>query len=202
MPNSPKKLRIGITGGVGSGKTLAAKYFESLGYTVINADKTAKELYKKNLKLKKKLVKEFGKVILDDSGNIDIKGMRKLILSGKNIIKRVNRIVHPFVFKEMDKIFKAAKGKIVFTEAAIMFETGSAKKMDYVILIYSNKQNRINRITKRDGVSAADVKRIMNLQLDEREKVKLADFVVKNNSTPAELKRNILSLNKILRKLV
>jgi len=202
MPNSPKKLRIGITGGVGSGKTLAAKYFESLGYTVINADKTAKELYKKNLKLKKKLVKEFGKVILDDSGSIDLKGMRKLILSGKNIIKRVNRIVHPFVFKEMDKAFNSAKGKIVFTEAAIMFETGSAKKMDYVILVYANKQNRINRITKRDGVSTSDVKKIMDIQMDERKKLKLADFTVKNNSTPADLKKNIHSLEKILRKLI
>lgn len=202
MPSRLKKLKIGITGGVGSGKTLAAKYFESLGYTVINADKTAKELYKKNLKLKKKLVKEFGKGILDDSGSIDLKGMRRLILSGKNIIKRVNRIVHPFVFREMEKAFNSARGKIVFIEAAIMFETGSAKKMDYVILIYANKQNRINRITKRDEVSTSDVKKIMDIQMDERKKLKLADFTVKNNSTPADLKKNIHSLEKILRKLI
>lgn len=202
MPSRLKKLRIGITGGVGSGKTLAAKYFESLGYKVIYADKVAKELYRNNGKLKAMLVKEFGKGILDEDGNISRVNSRRIMFSDSKSIKRVNRIVHPFVFKEMDRIFNAANGKIVFTEAAIMFETGSAKKMDYVILIYANKQNRINRIRKRDGVSAADVKRIMNLQLDEREKIKLADFVVKNNSTPAELKKNILSLNKILRKLV
>jgi dephospho-CoA kinase len=202
MPSRLKKLKIGITGGVGSGKTLAAKYFESLGYKVIYADKVAKELYKKNPQLKKKLVKEFGKEILDDSGNIDLNGLRRLVLSGKNTIKRVNKIVHPFVFREIEKAFHSAKGNIVFIEAAIMFETGSSKKMDYVILIYANKQNRIKRITKRDGVSTSDVKKIMDIQMDERKKLKLADFTVNNNYTPADLKKNIHSLEKILRKLI
>lgn len=202
MPNSPKKLRIGITGGVGSGKTLASKYFESLGYKVIYADKVAKELYIKDKKLRAKLIKEFGNGILDESGNISRENSRRIMFSDKKSIKRVNSIVHPFVFKEMDRIFRSAKSKIVFTEAAIMFETGSAKKMDYVILIYANKRNRIKRIVERDKISEADVKKIMALQMDERKKLKLADFVVKNNAAPADLKRNITSLEKILRKLV
>lgn len=202
MPSSLKKLRIGITGGVGSGKTLAAKYFEALGYEVIYADKIAKGLYLKNDQLKTKLIKEFGYGILDKDGNISRVNARRIMFSDKKSIKRVNEIVHPFVFNEMDRIFKAAKGKIVFTEAAIMFETGSAKKMDYVILIYSNKRNRIKRIVERDKISVADVKKIMALQMDERKKLKLADFVIKNNASPADLKRNIISLEKILRKLI
>jgi dephospho-CoA kinase len=117
------KLLIGITGGIGSGKTLASRYFENSGYKVIYADEAAKKLYRSNKALKQKLVKEFGKGILDDKGNISGLAARRIILSGKKNIKRVNRIVHPFVVKEINRIIKSIKDRIVFVEAAIMFDS-------------------------------------------------------------------------------
>ncbi|MFI5211944.1 MAG: dephospho-CoA kinase, partial [Ignavibacteria bacterium] len=99
-----KKLVIGITGGVGSGKSVACKYFEKLGYRVIYADVVAKELYKTNKNLRALLVKEFGKGILDSSGRISYINARKIIFSKKSNIKRVNSIVHPFVIDEIDRI--------------------------------------------------------------------------------------------------
>ncbi len=195
------RLKIGITGGIGSGKSLACKYFEKLGYKVIYADRVAKELYSTNNQLIKRLVAEFGKGILDENGKLSRQNARRIIFSNNNNIKRVNSIVHPFVFREMDKMVSRIKDKVVLFEAAIMFESGSYKRMDYVVLIYANKETRIKRIIKRDGVKRHDVLKLMKLQLDEREKVKRADFVIKNNFTALELKKNVKAFNKILKTL-
>ena len=195
------KLKIGITGGIGSGKSLACKYFEKLGYKVIYADRVAKELYSTNKQLIKRLVAEFGKGILDENGKLSRPDARRIIFSEKRNIKRVNSIVHPFVFREMDKMVSRIKDKVVLFEAAIMFESGSYKRMDYVVLIYANKETRIKRIIQRDGVKRRDVLKLMKLQLDEREKAKRADFVIKNNTTALELEKNVKAFNKILKTL-
>ncbi|HMQ79562.1 MAG TPA: dephospho-CoA kinase [Ignavibacteria bacterium] len=195
------KLKIGITGGIGSGKSLACKYFEELGYKVIYADRVAKELYSTNRLLIKKLVAEFGKGILDENGNLSRTNARRIIFSDKRNIKRVNSIVHPFVFREMDKMVSKLKDKVVLFEAAIMFESGSYKRMDYVVLIYANKETRIKRIIKRDGVKRRDVLKLMKLQLDEREKAKRADFAIKNNSSALALEKNVKAFSKILKTL-
>jgi dephospho-CoA kinase len=194
-------LKIGITGGIGSGKSLACKYMEELGYKVIYADRIAKELYSTNKALLKKLAGEFGSGILNEDGSLNRPNARKIIFSSKKNIKRVNSIVHPFVFKEMDKRVSKIEDRIILFEAAIMFESGSYKRMNHVVLIYANKETRIKRIIARDGIKRADVLRLMTLQLDEREKLKRADFVIKNNSTPKELKKNMIAFSKILKKL-
>ena len=200
MPQK-SRLKIGITGGIGSGKSLACRYLEELGYKVIYADKIAKELYRTNKALLKKLAAEFGNNILNEDGSLNRLNARKIIFSNKRNIQRVNSIVHPFVFREMDRIVAGLKVRIIFFEAAIMFESGSYKRMNYVVLIYANKETRIKRIIKRDGVKRRDVLKLMKLQLDEREKLKRADFVIKNNSTPLELKKKITALNRILKLL-
>lgn len=193
-----KKLKIGITGGVGSGKSLAARYFEKLGYPVIYADKVAKQLYASNKKLLAKLVNAFGSGILDNNRNLSRENARRIIFSSRKNIKRVNSIVHPFVFREMDKIYAKLKSRIVFFEAAIMFESGSYKRMNYVLLIYTNKELRIKRLIQRDKIKRADVLKIMKLQIPEKEKLKRADFIIKNNSSPAELKKKITALSKLI----
>lgn len=200
MPQK-SRLKIGITGGIGSGKSLACRYLEELGCKVIYADKIAKELYASNKALLKKLAGEFGKSILNIDGTLNRINARKVIFSNKKNIKRVNSIVHPFVFREMDRIVAAIKDRIIFFEAAIMFESGSYKRMNYVVLIYADKKTRIKRIINRDGVKRRDVLKLMKLQLDEREKLKRADFVIKNNSTAAELKKKIKAFNRLIKLL-
>lgn len=200
MPQT-SRLKIGITGGIGSGKSLACRYLEELGYKVIYADKIAKELYASNKALLKKLAAEFGKSILSSDGTLNRINARKAIFSNKKNIKRVNSIVHPFVFREMDRIVAGIKDRIIFFEAAIMFESGSYKRMNYVVLIYADKETRIKRIINRDGVKRRDVLKLMKLQLDEREKLKRADFVIKNNSTAAELKKKIKAFNRLIKLL-
>jgi dephospho-CoA kinase len=193
-----KPLRIGITGGIGSGKTLACSYFEKEGYKVIYADDIAKRLYKNNTDLKKNLVRAFGKGILDESGNISRANARKIIFSTKKNIQRVNSIVHPFVIKEIDRIISALKDKVVLIETAIMFESGYYNRNDYNVLIYANKSIRAKRVRQRDNVSLASVKKLMTLQMDENEKVMLADFIIKNNGSVKELRQNVKLFCKIL----
>jgi len=177
------RILIGITGGIGSGKSLASSFFESEGYTVIYADDIAKVLYRTNKRLKGRLVKEFGRAILDSNGNISGLAARKIILSGKRNVQRVNKIVHPFVRKEIIKKLLHIKDKVVFIEAAIMFESGYYKYMDFTVLIYAAKKLRIKRVNKRDKIPMREVNRLIRLQMDEREKLKLADFIIKNNGS-------------------
>ena len=193
-----KKILVGISGGIGSGKSIASKYFVSHGYKVIYADKVAKDLYRTNKQLKNRLVKEFGKGILDENGNIAGAEARKIILSGKRNIKRVNQIVHPFVRKEINKIISRIQDKIIFIEAAIMFDTGYYKKMDYTLLIYAPKQLRVKRVQQRDKFSKRKIGGLMNLQMDERKKRQLADFVVRNDGTKQMLYKGLNNFLDIL----
>lgn len=193
-----RKLLIGISGGIGSGKTIASKYFESEGYRVIYADKVAKDLYRTNKQLKNRIVNEFGRGVLDENGNIAGTGARKIILSNKKNIKRVNSIVHPFVRKEIKKIISKKKDDLVFVEAAIMFDTGYYKHMDYTLLIYTPKVLRINRVNKRDELPKKKIVELMSLQMDEREKLKLADFVVRNDGTKQILYKGLKNFMDLL----
>jgi dephospho-CoA kinase len=188
-----KKLLVGISGGIGSGKTLASSFLEASGYKVIYADKVAKELYRTNKQLKAQIVREFGKGVLDAGGNIAGAGARKIILSNKRNIKRVNSIVHPFVRKEISRKISLLNDKIIFVEAAIMFDTGYYKMMDLTLLIYAPKKLRVKRVMQRDNITRKNVMKFMELQMDEREKLKLADFVVRNDGTKQKLFKGLLN---------
>lgn len=193
-----KPVRIGITGGIGSGKSLACKYFEKLGYNVIYADYIAKELYTSNKRLLQNLVKAFGKGILDEKGNLSRINSRKIIFKSKKNIKRVNKLVHPFVIKEIDRQISRLKSRVVLIETAIMFESGYYSRNNYNVLIYANKELRIKRVRLRDKVSKISVEKLMKLQMPEQEKMLMADFIIKNNGTPGELYKNIQQFSKIL----
>jgi len=195
------KLLVGITGGIGSGKTLASKYFGSLGYTVIYADAAAKQLYRSNKVLKQKLVREFGREILDSKGNVSGLAARRIILSDRKNIKRVNKIVHPFVVKEINRRISKIKDRIIFVEAAIMFDSGYYRIMDYTLLIYTPKLIRVKRVKDRDKVPANEIKRLMSLQMDERKKIKLADFVIRNDGTREKFNKSLNLFLGIIKKL-
>jgi len=193
-----KKLLIGVTGGIGSGKSLACKYFRHLGCVVFYADDIAKELYIKNSKLRKALVKKFGKKITDGKGNLDFFEFRKVVFSSTANQERVNKIVHPFVISEILKRAEYSKNRLIVIEAALIFESGFNKYLDYTILIFSTVGKRIQRIRKRNRLSVHDIKSIMKLQMPEKEKMKKADFVLKNNSLPSHLRKKVKFIYSLL----
>lgn len=182
-----KRLFIGVTGGIGSGKSLVCEYFKKLGCKILHADKIAKDIYKTNSELKRKLKKEFGYVIFNKRNEIDLNALRQVIFSDKKTQHRINEIVHPYVIRETTKEANHSKEKIVIKEAALIFESGSDAHLDFTILVYADKKTRMQRVMNRDGVTAKLVLNIMKLQMPENEKMKRADFIIKTNSTKEDL---------------
>lgn len=193
-----KKIFVGITGGIGSGKSLVCKYLEGLGCKVLYADDIAKKLYSACPGLKKILIAEFGRDILSSDGKINPVFLSEKIFYSKSKVKRVNEIVHPFVIKEKLRLFRKIKTGIVITEAALIFESGFDRYLDYIIEVYSSQKTRIKRIKSRNNFSANKIKRIIDSQMSEQEKLKRADFVIYNNSTKTELKKRTVFLHKLL----
>ena len=195
-----KKLLIGVTGGVGAGKSLACKYFAGLGCEVFYADSIAKQLYITNKSLKSSLVSEFGSNILENK-SVSLARLRVLVFNNSKNQKRVNRIVHPFVFKEFAKFVKESTSKILIHEAALIFESGFNKKLDYIINISANKRLRIQRVRKRSSLPLSVIMKIMSMQLTEKERNEKSDFIIKNNGTPLQLKKQVKLMTGILKSL-
>lgn len=195
------KVLIGITGGIGSGKSEVCTQLENRGFKVFFADLIAKELYAKDKKLASALVKRFGKDILNFKGKISLAKLKQLIFLNRKNYMDVNKIVHPIVIKHMEKLIKRCKEKIIIVESAILFESSYNEYLDYVVVVYANKKNRIKRVMLRDGAKKADIEKIIKYQIDEREKIEKADFVIINNKSIDGLNENIDFFSNIIKNL-
>ena len=184
------KLLIGVTGGIGSGKSEVCYHLESKGYTVLFADLIAKELYSKDKKLAATLVKRFGKEILNFKGKINLSKLKEVIFKNKKNYNDINKIVHPVVIEYIEKQIKKCKDRVILIETAILFESGFDTYLDYVVVVYSNKKNRMKRIMMRDGAVRKDVEKVMQYQIDERQKLEKADFIINNNKSIEILNEN------------
>ena len=164
------------------------------------ADSIAKQLYKKNKALKKKLIETFGTGLLDNRKMISPLKLRRLVFVSKPNQRRVGRIVHPFVISEINKRIKQNSNDYIVIEAALIFESRFDKYLDYTLLIHSNIKTRIRRIVKRDNKPVSEVRKIIKLQMPEKEKITRADFVITNNGTLNELKKNVRLVFEVIKK--
>ncbi len=184
-----RKLLIGVTGGIGSGKSLVCGHLKELGGEIFWADKIARDLYVSNKRLSSELIKEFGSKILDEDKKISFPKFREVVFSSDKNQKRVNSIVHPFVIKEILSRAGSSKSKLIFIEAALIFESGFDKYLDYTIEVFASKARRAEWVKRRSKLSKVIINAIMKLQMPEKEKLEKADFVLKNNSTKQDLKK-------------
>ncbi|MDQ7816978.1 MAG: dephospho-CoA kinase [Melioribacteraceae bacterium] len=186
-----KITRIGITGGIGSGKSLVSGLIEENGFKVLRSDIIAKELITKDENLKKKVIKTFGTNAVI-SGRLNTKFLAEKIFSSKKNVEKINAIVHPPTIKRIEELIniEASKSKIIFVESALIYEAKIQKMFDYIILVYSDPKLRIERVVKRDKVEEADVLKRMKFQSEDEKKKGKADFVIENNSTLENLKNN------------
>lgn len=195
------KLVIGITGGIGSGKSEVCHILAGEGFKVYHADIIAKDLYTKNKKLADAIVKEFGKDLVNYKGKISLAKLKEVLFKNKTNFKKINKIVHPIVIDHIKKQISKSKDKVVIIESAVIFESGFDKDMNYVVMIYSNKKNRTKRIIERDGAKKKEIENIMGFQMDEQEKLDRADFVIVNNKGLEELIEASKALGKLIRAL-
>ncbi|GAB4497814.1 MAG: dephospho-CoA kinase [Saprospiraceae bacterium] len=177
-------LRVGITGGIGSGKTTVCQIFESLGIPVYYADDWAKWLISNDEALKKGIVEIFGNKAYTEAGAYNRPFVAKIVFENKAKLAALNALVHPAVERHSrDWHDKQAAIGVPYTlkEAALMIESGSHQFLDFLIVVTAPEDLRVQRVMQRDGVSAEQVRARMANQMPETEKVKLADFVVVND---------------------
>ncbi len=173
-------LKIGLTGGIGSGKSTVAKIFQTLGVPVYDADTVAKKLMNESPILHKKLTEVFGEETYTN-GVLNKTYLSSKVFGNEEELKKLNKIVHPIVIQAGEDWMNAQTTAYAIKEAAIFFESGSAGGLDYMIGVYAPKALRIQRSMQRDGSSREQVLTRMEQQLDEELKMKLCDFVIIND---------------------
>ena len=187
--------RIGITGGIGAGKSLVAEIIKAMGYPVYNSDERAKELTESNPKIKEGLIHLFGEEIYQN-GTLNKFALAQAIFSDESLREKVNALIHPIVREDFNLWALAQNNSLVFNESAILFETGSFKNFDAIILVYAPKELRIKRIMKRDNCSENEVLKRMNSQFSDEEKYQLTEFRVLNDEqTPLLVQVEKIILN-------
>lgn len=173
-------LKIGITGGIGCGKTTASKVFELLGVPVYYADAASKRLYQTDETLKQQMKHHFGEDIYNGS-ELNRAKLAALVFEKKEKLDLLNSLVHPPTIKDANDWLAAQSAPYVLKEAALLFESGSVASLDYVIGVFAPKHLRIKRVMDRDGLSHDEVLSRMDRQIDEEIKMKLCDFILLNN---------------------
>ena len=188
---------VGLTGGIGSGKTTVANYFSELGIPVYVADIEAKALMKRSKVIKRKLIQLFGPNAYTTTG-LNKTFIASNIFNDAFLLEKMNSIVHPKVAAHFKKWHKKQEAPYVIKEAAIFFENGSYKLLDLIITVVAPESTRIKRVIKRDQYSEEKIRAIINNQWSDEEKVKLSDFVIEN----IELETTRKQVNKIHKQIL
>lgn len=183
---------IGLTGGIGSGKSLFLNIFQKMGAHVIDSDSLAGELIKKGEPGYSQLLALFGEEIVDGDGELDRKKVAEVIFKKSALRKKLEKILHPLIIKRRRMILaklrkELPEDSIVISEASLIFEAHTEKEFDRVILVVAGKDERIKRLLKK-GLLPGETEDRMNAQWEDEKKIPLADFVIDNNGAKKEAK--------------
>jgi dephospho-CoA kinase len=195
---------IGLTGGIGSGKSLASAIFIDLGVTIIDLDKIAKNICQKDSIGYEEIVKEFGPSYLDKSMNIDRKKLQSDVFSKQQCKEKLEEILHPLIYKEfLSCVKETTNTPYIVVVVPLLFETTKYQKIiNESLLIDCSEDLQIKRIIKRDGITNELAKKIMGAQMTRNKKIIRADSVIENGGNKKILRTNILYYHKnILKKL-
>lgn len=203
--NKNEIFTVGLTGGIGSGKSTVAKVFEALGVPVFNADKAVHAIYAENSKIRKAVIDKFGVevAVCDSDGkdvDIDRPALGKLAFREEGGIEFLNNLVHPAVGKSFQNWIKNLPSTVsyVIHEAAILFESGASKSCDAVITVSAKETQRIARVKHRDGYDIAVIEGKIKAQITDLEREALSDFILRNNDSDMLLPQ-IEKLNLVLK---
>ncbi|MFT4854962.1 MAG: dephospho-CoA kinase [Algoriphagus sp.] len=174
-------IKVGVTGGIGSGKSTVSKIFSILGIPIYSADDRAKWLMIEDSVLKEKIISAFGIESYSESGQLNRTFLAKTVFSDPKKVKQINGLVHPAVKDDFNSWVNTQSSPYVLKEAALIFETGGQNLLDYVINVSAPLRIRVSRVMMRDpDRSEAQINQIIDQQLPDEEKNELSDFVIKN----------------------
>lgn len=191
-------IKIGITGGIGSGKSTVCKVFSVLGVPVFEADKVARQLMNSDPKVSEHLIRTFGEPVYLPDHTINRQYLAGIVFSNPSLLAELNSIVHPAVQKAFSGWVERQDAPYIIHEAAILFETGFYKLMDKTITVATDENQRIQRVIKRDRISVKQVKERIRNQWNDEQRIKLADFVIRNNDADLIIPQ-ILDIDKKIR---
>lgn len=186
---------IGVTGSLGTGKTFVSSIFGSLGAKVLDADRLAHESLKKGTPSYKKIVREFGGGILDGSRNIDRKKLAACVFGDRSKVKKLNGIIHPDVIRKIkENIRKAGKAQAVVIDAPLLIEANLAGMVDKLIVVKASKKNQYCRCAESLGIGKEECERRLKNQMPLAKKVKLADYVIRNDGPKSQTRRQVMQI--------
>ncbi|MFC2116006.1 dephospho-CoA kinase [Bacteroidota bacterium] len=189
--------KVGVTGGIGSGKSIVCSIFRNLDIPVYEADNEARRIMTEDADIREGLIDNFGKNIFQDN-TLDREYLGDRIFSDSEARLLVNKLVHPKVREDFNRWSLEQEGPYVIEEAALLFESGAWKEMNFNILVIAREELRISRIMKRDGMERGDVLTRLASQIDPEEAVKLADMMIHNNETEFVISQ-VLEADRIIR---
>ncbi len=192
-------LKVGVTGGIGSGKSTVSRFFSALGVPVYDSDQRAKSLMQHNDSIKSKIKIEFG----DNTyykNELNRSYLAEIVFKNESKLKQLNAIVHPVVKTDfINWLSQNSNAKFIIKEAAIMIESGAYKDLDKLIVVNASRDQKIKRIKQRDQLSLEDIENRIQNQLSDEIRNQYADFIIDNNSGKKELKQQVLSIyNKLI----
>ena len=189
---------IGLTGGIATGKTTVSAIFENAGAVIIDADRIARMVVKKNMPAYRQIVDKFGKSVLLPDGEIDRTALGNLIFSDPQKKRLLNTIVHPYVRKETDRQLKHLEKNnpdaLVILDIPLLLETGMHSNLSEVIVVYAPEHIQIKRLIKRDHISRAEALARIRSQMPIEEKKKLATMVIDNSGTKERTRKQTLEI--------
>lgn len=196
---------VGLTGGMCCGKSSVASMFEELGCLVIDADQIARDLVKPQMPAWKRVVKNFGREILNSDRSIDRKALGAIIFADSAKRKILNSILHPLIIREEERRVREARKsgsfQIVIVSAALMIETGTYKRFPATIVVYCSNETQLQRIMKREKVTRKEALQRQAAQISNRAKKKYADYVINTSGPFPKTRKQVLLVYERLRKL-
>lgn len=198
-----KGILIGLTGGIASGKSTAARFFREAGAEVIDADRLARSAVEPGRPALEEIRAEFGPSVILPDGTLDRAALAAKVFGDEEARARLNRIVHPRVEeevrREVSRIRGADPGAVIVYDIPLLYEGGLADRFDAVVVIYVPREEQLRRLRARDGLSAEEAAARLASQMDIEEKARRADFVVENTASPEDLRRRVELLLKEIR---
>ena len=184
-------LKIGLTGGIGSGKSAVSTILKSWGAYIFDADTKAKSILNENESAQNEVITEFGTDVLGADGKIDKNKLSRVVFHDEDHQIKLNAIIHPYVFSEIDRVFDTVlsdgEHDVFVVDAALIYESGADAHMDYVVVITSHLGLRIERALSKGDLSRDEFLKRADLQWPDEDKIHLADFVIQNNGSEKRL---------------